>query len=457
MRITRRSLLGTIAAGTVLPAFPLCAATGELRASVRDVQLAPGNFPTTQMWVYGDTAPGPTIRATQGARVVREVVNDLPQATTVHWHGIRLENAMDGVPDLTQDPIAPGERFTYDFSVPDAGTYWYHSHFNALEQVSRGLSGPLIVEEAEPPEVDDDIVLALSDWRLVDPAAISEDFGNRHDASHAGRIGNFVTTNGTAAFSRSVKRNQRLRLRLINMAPARIFELSVQGLSGWVAAIDGMPVEQLLPIGQMFLAPGGRIDLIADVTADVGQEAFLLEIFQGEGFALAAFPVEKGGEKRRGAQAALPLNPGQQALPQMGEARTVPLSMDGGAMRGLREATYQGEKLDGQALAQQGIFWAFNGQAGAPPTPLAEIARGETLRIPLMNQTAFPHAMHLHGHHFREVLPTGGLGPARDTILVDPGTVREIAVLCDNPGDWLFHCHMLSHHAAGMATWIKVL
>lgn len=457
MKLTRRAMLGGIAAGVVLPRGPLRAGTEELRAAVGQVQLAPAEYPATEMWVYGGSAPGPLIRAAQGGRVSRELVNDLPRPTTVHWHGIRLENAMDGVPGLTQEPVAPGGRFAYDFAVPDAGTYWYHSHFKAIEQVSRGLAGPLIVDEPEPPEVDRDLVLTLSDWRLIDPAAISGDFDNMHDAAHAGRIGNFVTTNGEAAYSQPVRRHERLRLRLINTAPGRIFELSVQGLSGWIAAVDGMPLEQPLPIGQMFVAPGGRVDLIADVTGEVGQEAFVLEIFQGEGFALAAFPIEDGGGARRGALAALPPNPAQLALPQPGEARSVPLRIDGGAMRGLREAVFRGETLDGQALAQQGIFWALNGQAGAPPDPMAEVARGETLRIPIVNQTAFPHAMHLHGHHVREVLPTGGMGPARDTFLVDPGSVREIAVLLDNPGDWLFHCHMLSHHAAGMGTWIRVV
>ncbi|MHA3977678.1 multicopper oxidase family protein [Halovulum sp. GXIMD14794] len=457
MKITRRRLLGAAAAGVVLPSLPLRAQGAEvLRAAESSVQLAPSEFPATDMWTFGGRVPGSEIRVKQGGRVVRELINELPQATTIHWHGIRLDNAMDGVPGLTQDPVAPGGSFTYDFAVPDAGTYWYHSHMNGLEQVSRGMAGPLIVEETEPPEVDRDIVLMLSDWRLVDPAAISEDFDNPHDASHAGRIGNFVTTSGTAEFTEEVGRYERLRLRVINAAPGRIFELSIKGLEGWVAAVDGMPVETLIQAGQIFLAPGGRVDLIVDVTAPVGQEAFLLEIFQGEGFSLASFTVVESDREPRGQLATLPLNPGQ-ALPMMSGARTVPLGMEGGAMRGLTRASVRGEQVDGRTLAEQGLFWALNGNAGVPPEPFIEAERGETLRIPIANMTAFPHAMHLHGHHFREVLATGGLGPARDTILVDPGTVREIAVLCDNPGDWLFHCHMLSHHAAGMATWIKVL
>lgn len=457
MKITRRRLLGSAIATAALPVLPLRAqSVEELRAMEAAFQLAPQDYPPTDMWTFGGTVPGTEIRVRQGDRVVRELVNDLTQPTTVHWHGIRLDNAMDGVPGLTQDPVPPGGRFTYDFAVPDAGTYWYHSHMNGLEQVSRGLAGPLIVEETEPPEVDRDLVLMLSDWRLVDPAAISDDFENWHDASHAGRIGNFVTTAGTAEYVQEVGRNERLRLRLINAAPGRIFELSVKGLDGWVAAIDGMPVEQPIPVGQMFLAPGGRLDLIVDVTASTGEEAFLLEIFQGEGFSLASFPVIESDRDLRGQLAALPLNPGQ-ALPMMSEARTVPMGMEGGAMRGLTRANVGGVQLDGGGLAERGLFWALNGNAGPPPEPFIEAERGETLRIPIANMTAFPHAMHLHGHHFREVLATGGLGPARDTILVDPGTVREIAVLCDNPGDWLFHCHMLSHHAAGMATWIKVL
>ena len=156
--------------------------------------LVGGSYPETAVWSYNGTVPGPEIRVRQGERLRITVENRLAEETTVHWHGLRVPNAMDGVPHLTQKPIAPGETFVYEFDVPDAGTYWYHPHQRSFEQVGRGLYGPLIVEEREPIQVDRDVTWVLDDWRLLPDAQISDDFGNFMDAA---------TTAGSATPSRS--------------------------------------------------------------------------------------------------------------------------------------------------------------------------------------------------------------------------------------------------------------
>jgi FtsP/CotA-like multicopper oxidase with cupredoxin domain len=125
-------------------------------------------------------------------------------------------------------------------------------------------------------------------------------------------------------------------------------------------------------------------------------------------------------------------------------------------MGGLREGIWKGERLSIQELVQNGQVWTFNGVAGLPEAPLVVAAKGELIRIPIQNETAFPHAMHLHGHHFQEALPDGSFGPLRDTLMVARGETRRIVFRADNPGDWLLHCHMLSHQAAGMKTWLWV-
>lgn len=460
MTATRREFLRATGAAVGCAMLPRAVAANEtpLRAGIHRVQLAPAGYPTTEVWAYDGLIPGPEIRLPQGSRVRRDFVNDLPQATTIHWHGIRIENAMDGVPGMTQAAVPPGGRFLYDFSTPDAGTYWYHTHNRTVEQMARGLAGPLIVTEAEPPEVDAEHVVFLSDWRMTDPADLTDDFANFHDLSHAGRIGNHVTANGLPELTLPVARGDRLRLRLVNAAPSRVFELALQGLDGWIVALDGMPLAQPRPAADLVMAPAQRVDLIVDVVADQGEDAFLLEVFRGQGYALATFPVARtGGQARRGTPpAALPPNPGQKTM-RTPDRPPVDLVMDGGAMRGLRSAVWQGRQTDGRSLAQEGQFWALNGIVGLPDDPLLVAERGETLRVPLINRTAFPHGMHLHGHHFREVLADGTHGDWRDTILVAPGETTTIDFLADNPGDWLVHCHMLSHHAAGMGTWIRVL
>ena len=148
-----------------------------LHARPGAARLAPDDFPETPIWGYGGRVPDPTIRVPQGARVSRRFLNGLPQASTVHWHGVRLENPMDGAPELTQPVVPLGADFVYDFAPPDAGTYWYHPHERAWEQMARGLYGALVVEEAKPPEVDRDEVLLLDDWRLAPDASIHESFG----------------------------------------------------------------------------------------------------------------------------------------------------------------------------------------------------------------------------------------------------------------------------------------
>ena len=459
MKINRREFcMAAAALALPIPARGQ-AAPRTLTARPGLAQLAPGEYPATEIWGFDGQAPGPVLRARQGDRFERRLVNELQVPTSVHWHGIRIDNAMDGVAGLTQDPVAPGDTFDYSFDLPDAGTYWYHAHTRSFEQVARGLYGALIVEETDAPDVDREDVLVMDDWRL-DPATaqIDSDFGAWHDLSHAGRMGNLLTTNGAFDLVLEARRNERRRLRLINAANARILVLSLAGLEGWVMALDGMPLDAPEPAdGELVLAPGQRIDLIVDVTAEQGEMAHVAHrADDGEWWSQAAWTVNGvASSKRRPQPAALPANP-RQAVPGVARARRARLIMEGGAMGRLQAAVYEGQRLSFRNMAEQGQFWAFNGTVGRTDAPLIEATPGETIRVEILNQTVFPHAMHLHGMHFREVHGDGSLGPMRDTLLVQRGETREIAFVADNPGDWLFHCHMLAHAASGMTTWVKV-
>src|SRR3546814_487922 len=199
----------------------------------------------------------------------RSVENLLEEETTVHWHGVRVPNAMDGGPHLTQKPIAPGETFLYEFDGPDAGTYWYHPHQRGFGQVGRGLYGALIIEEREPVAVDRDIIWMLGDWRLGDDAQIVDDFGNRMEMSMAGRIGNTVTINGQLPTPLQVRSGERVRLRLFNAANARIFALVFRDHRPFIIAMDGQPVEpHEPPNGRVLLGPAMRLDLMLDMVGD---------------------------------------------------------------------------------------------------------------------------------------------------------------------------------------------
>lgn len=463
MTISRRTVLKGGAAMASLPLWAQRTLAADstpatLEAAAAQVQIAPEGYPQTEIWSFGGQVPGTEIRMQQGERLRRRLVNSLPEPTSLHWHGIRIDNAMDGVPGITQEAVLPGGEFLYDFNLPDAGTYWYHSHNQSYEQVARGLQGALIVEESEGPDVDRDEVLVLDDFRLDPDTGEIAGFANMHDFSHAGRIGNIAVTNGVFNKVLAAKQHERLRLRLLNTANARIFQLELQGLEGWIIALDGMPLEAPQPVeGRFLLAPAQRIDLIVDVAAESGSEAHLLRYDREEGISHVLFDVQgRASDTRRSAPEPLPPNP-DMAVTGLDDALSRELRMEGGAMRGFQSARMNGREVGFREAAQDMKFWALNGVVGMPEEPLLVAERGQTVRVAMRNDTAFPHGMHLHGHHFREVRTDGSLGPMRDTLLMFADERREIAFVAHNPGDWLFHCHMLSHAASGMMTRIKVL
>ena len=444
------------AGGWISPARAGASGAPTLHAKPATARLAPADYPETPIWGYDGSVPGPTLRVPQGEKVSRRFLNGLPQASTVHWHGIRLENEMDGVPELTQPVVEASGDFLYEFTAPDAGTFWYHPHERAWEQMARGLYGALVVEEPEPPQVDRDQVLLLDDWRLAEDARIHESFGALGDWSHGGRTGNWITVNGRAGWRREVGRNERLRLRLVNVANARIFSTGFTGLKGWLVALDGQPLDEARPAGALVLAPGQRADLLVDAVAEPGNQAVLFFREREGSFVLASFHVQDPVRKER-LPAPPPLMPNP--VPPLGDlagARRATLRMEGGAMGGLREATMGGRTVPMRELARAGRLWALNGEVEMPEEPLFSANRGETVRVRIVNDTGWPHGMHLHGHHFRAIGSNGDAGPLRDTLLMDREETVEIGFVADNPGDWLLHCHTLEHSVAGMKTWFRV-
>lgn len=418
----------------------------------------------TEVWSYNGGVPGPTLRFRQGERARIEVENRLDQETTVHWHGVRLPNAMDGVPQLTQKPILPGGRFVYEFDLPDAGTFWYHPHMRSSEQVERGLSGAFIVDERVAPAVDRDLVWLLDDWRLTPEATIAGEFGNRMDASHAGRIGNTVTINGRVPTPLAVRAGERLRLRLINAANARVFGLDFGALAPLVIALDGQPVEPHAPAGgRVVLGPAMRADLLIDV-GGAGVFAVRDSFYRQGTYKLIDLVADGTGSAVRREPLRLPANP--LAQPDLAAAERFTIEFGGGMMdpRMMREARERGGRPDPETLRlfrermQSGHIWSINGRsmadhAGHHLEPLLSLQHGRSYILAMHNDTAWHHPMHLHGMTFRLLSRNGAPVPHgewRDTALLDPGERLEIAFVADNPGDWMFHCHVLEHQEAGM-------
>ncbi|UOA17469.1 Multicopper oxidase MmcO [Sulfitobacter indolifex] len=431
--MNRRQFLASASALAILP-LQASAAADPLKLTAEAVtrQLLPKSEGTTAMLGFNGSMPGPELRLKRGEQISIDVENRLEEGTAVHWHGIRLENRMDGVPVLTQDLINPGDSKTYSFAPPDAGTYWYHSHYISQEQVARGMMGPLIVEDDMPPDVDHDITVVLSDWIINEDGSLSDDFTDMHSVAHAGYMGNFARAFLSQA---EVKEGDRVRFRIINAATNRIFPLTVAGVAGSVVALDGMALGQPRGLSDLTLAPAQRADLIVDITGPV---SFDMHSRQGS-YRLADVAVSGSNTDRKPEPIAPLAAPN---LPVPGDpTQHLTLTMMGGAMGG----RHGGANI-----------WSFNDVSDLPDAPFASMKRGETVRITLANDTAFPHGIHLHGHHFYELAADGSLGDLRDTTLVAAGESRDVLCVFDNPGRWLIHCHMLSHAIGGMRTWVDV-
>jgi FtsP/CotA-like multicopper oxidase with cupredoxin domain len=460
--MNRREFLSIAARSAALALAPGLAHPASIRAlrlaEARQALVGAGH-PDTAVWSYNGAVPGPELRLKQGERLRVQVENALGVDTTVHWHGVRVPNAMDGVPHLTQAPIkANGGRFWYEFELRDAGTYWYHPHLGSPEQVGRGLYGPLIVDEAQPPALDRDIVWMLGDWRLDREARIVADFGNFMDASHAGRIGNTVTVNGAIRETFELRAGERIRLRLVNAANARIFGLEFRGHDPMVIALDGQPVAPHRPEGgRIVLGPSMRADVLLDATGEPGRSYTVVDDFYPRG-TYRLLDLRYANERLRGGRAGAPLPklaPNPLAEPDLAAASRHRVEFGGGMMGNMPGMGMMG--------SMHRMAWTVNGKPmpdnGHAHEPILKLVLGRSYVLELVNDTQWHHPIHLHGHVFRVVSRDGK--PTRhrewlDTVLLPPRSRAEIAFVADNPGNWMLHCHVLEHQASGMMAVVRV-
>ena len=464
---TRRGFLAGASAVGAAGALPFLPLAGNAETAPLVIHAAPGKAHllgperATPVWSYNGTIPGPEIRVRQGERVRVLARNGLDEETTIHWHGIRTPNAMDGVPHLTQEPVAPGGgEFLYEFDAVDAGTFWYHPHQRSSEQVGRGLYGPLIVEEGDPIRVDREITWMLDDWRLGQQGEIIGDFGSRHDAMHNGRVGNTVTINGKVPGPVPVRSGERVRLRLINAANARIFGLDFGDLEPVVIALDGQPVAPHAPdAGVVVIGPAMRVDIVLDLAGRPGDRLSVRDVFyEGLEYELVDLAYANEPLRNKSPDWAMELPPNPLAEPDLESATRHQIVFNGGMA---------GEMMMGEAMGsmmgqmKEGRMWFVNGQAamGHDLGPMITAPMGSSQLFQIENRTAWHHPIHFHGHSFRVVSRNGN--PTRhrewqDTVLMSPEERVEIAFVADNPGDWMFHCHILEHQAAGMMAVVRV-
>jgi FtsP/CotA-like multicopper oxidase with cupredoxin domain len=465
--ITRRMFLSASAATVAFVALP------KAHAATTSITLTPApaawpvlpDRPETKVWAYNGSLPGPVLRLKQKDRLRAVLKNNLAQDTTIHWHGIRLPNAMDGVPGLTQKPVKPGASFTYDFACQDAGTFWYHPHAGNPEQVGRGLYGLLIVDEPNPPPVDRDVAWVLSDFRLDKDAQITPDFNSFFDLTHAGRLGNVALNNGKLVQPFAVQAGERIRLRLVNTANARIFDLRFDGHAPWIVALDGHPLDAPLQLGandRVTLGPGMRADLVVDLTGAPGQRYTVFDRdLQGREHRLTDFAYSDASAMVAKERAAPKLAANPVTEPDLRSAERLPLVLAGGMGVPVADFKVDGKRFSAQeAFRQHKAAWSLNGEAMTEHSDhlghntLFSLKRGRSYLFEASNDTSWPHPVHLHGHVFRVLTQPGR--PWRDTVLLQPGEKAQLALVADNPGHWMLHCHILEHQAAGMMATVSV-
>jgi len=434
----------------------------KLTATAGRVALVGKPHPDTDVWCYDGRVPGPKIRLRQSEPARITVENNLTEGTTVHWHGIRLPIAMDGVPGISQPLIRPGERFVYEFTPPDAGTFWYHPHADSLQQLGRGMAGALIVEEPQPIPVDRDVLWMLADWRLTAKAQIASGFGNGMEASMSGRVGNTVTVNGAVSYQEPVRAGERIRLRLVNCSLARIMALRFEGHHPLVIAIDGQPCDPHEPDGgRILLGPAMRIDLMLDMRGDPGRRYRVVDDFyEGLSYWLTRLAYSDSPPLRAhtlDTPLVLPRNPLPE--PDLINAERRELTLQGGMMGG-------GSMIGtgGMMGMSDGASWAINGMSmtgdGEPGmSPLLTLQLGRSYILTLRNDTAWWHPMHLHGHSFRVLSRNEAPVHHRqwaDTVLLPPKETADIAFVAENAGDWMLHCHVTDHQVSGMMAILRI-
>lgn len=454
----------SVAVGAAVAAGSAGLSTRLLPGAAR-VRMVGDEAPATAVWTYNGVEPGPVLRLRQGTPFHAVVENRLAEGTTVHWHGIRLPNAMDGVPGITQRPISPGGRFDYAFTPPDAGTFWYHSHEDSLVQMGRGLAGALVVEERNPPAVDRDLLWTIQDWRLEPNAEIAPGFNNRMEEAMAGRIGNTVTVNGRLPEAVHLRAGERVRVRLINAAIARIMALRFEGHRPVIVALGGQPCDPHEPAGgRILLGPAMRVDVMLDMQGEPGQSYRVVDDFYGGrlAYTLARLAYDKAPPLRphpSDAPLHLPSNPVPR--PDLTAAVLHEVRMQGGMMGGMGGGGMMGGGMMGMV---NGAAWAINGQSmtgdgNANMPPLFHIERGRSCILDFRNETAWWHPMHLHGHSFNVLTRDGAPVPHDewgDTVLVRPREHVRVAFVADNPGDWMLHCHVMDHQVSGLMAIIRV-
>ena len=428
----------------VLAADPALGIDYQLVMEAAEVNIVPGG--PTPAWCFNGGFPAPVIRARQHQPIRIRVVNRLDEPTTVHWHGLRVPIEMDGVPFLSHPPIQPGEHFDYEFTPPDAGTFWYHPHMNSIEQLGKGLVGAIIVDEVEDPGFDADLVLCMKNWHIRPDGSFSA-LTTPRNAFRMGTPGREMTINGKPHPEYEVPAGGTVRLRFLNVDNTLTYRVTASDPKAMVIAIDGNPIAEPYPLSKHSMGPGMRLDIGLSAPSQIGETV----TFYHQKEALVSVRSVAGATVSS-AQPKLPLNP--VPPPDLTNAETLSFAFEW-------DASINPVERDGKVNYR---FWSINRQAWDGmnkehiPEPLARLQLGKTYIFELQNLTQYHHPIHLHGHTFTVLASNKKtITPFHtDTVLLGKNEQVRVAFVADNPGRWMYHCHVIEHLKTGLMGYIEV-
>lgn len=415
----------------------------ELVASIGTAEYLAGKH--AQIWGYRDGAvagsaaavPGPMLRANLGDEVVVHFRNELPEETTIHWHGLRLPPEADGT-QSTQNPVLPGNQYEYRFVAQDASSFWYHPHVRAYDQVERGLYAPMVVAGGVIPDVAADRYLVLDDVKLDADGTLNQDTTELDRMM--GRQGNVLLVNGQPApVELEVAAGSRERWRLVNAANGRYFNLRVPGANLLVIGSDGGLLPRPYVVETLLVTPGERYDVLLTFDGEPGDEVVLQTIHYDRGHDIPdPGPQDlldvSYGEAR---DPAAPLPESWRELPRLSVSDATPI----------RPFVLEEFELPGLP-----VTFSINGEQWPDSKPV-HVQQGEIEIWEVQNEAEMDHPFHLHGMFF-EVLSINGQPPLldgwKDTVNVPQRSSLRFAVKYDPPGMWMFHCHILEHAELGM-------
>lgn len=436
----------------------------NLSAAPLTVEFSPGV--SSEVWAYNDSLPGPLIEANQGDRIIVHFTNNLPEATTIHWHGVRLSNENDGT-HLTQEPVEPGGSFTYDFVVPDASLFWYHPHHGSAQQVYQGLYGPLLVHGDDPLPAATERVLVLSDIILeAGQVVLPWSDGNQQLENAMGYLGNTQLVNGQIMPRLELKSGGLERWRIVNASGARFFNLKIPGQVLTMVGTDGGLIEAPVDFDSFLLSSGERVDLLIATDGTEG-DSLMLQNASYRSMHVDSFMEDPDTELMRlqykGRVSGLDRSiPAQLAVIEEPQIDAGEHFFQFNSALDPSPADILGRKVDPDAEIRFANF-AINGMLFPEVIP-HQAQLGTTEQWLISNHTLMDHPFHLHGYRFLvdnvsdSPLPYRGW---KDTVNIPGSTFGDVVVQLRIPfeeraGSWVYHCHILRHVELGMMGELEV-